>query len=268
MSIPGFKDGASTTLGSSIGTGDTSLTLASATTFPSSGRIWLNVSDTELISGDISGTTVSNLTRAAAPYKGVSTGQVHTSGDAVLLVAAWGAMQGMFPTKIDEYIFPSAGSNITFPTAGGTLTQAYRNLMFSTCARGDTSAVQVLVKMQFNGDTGANYIWSYDQDVNATVTGSSTSGATEIAILLCSAATAPANYAGIGTIFIPNYSGTTFAKAATGIESVQVGAGTAGAQVSTRGGNWSSTAAITSIKLFAAAGNFVTGSTFSLYGLP
>ena len=60
--ITGVSSGTSTTLDGAISAGDSSLTLTSSTGFPSSGTVTLKIED-EVVSGTISGTTVSSLTR-------------------------------------------------------------------------------------------------------------------------------------------------------------------------------------------------------------
>ena len=62
VSITGVSSGISTTLNGSLTTDSTSLTLTSATSFPSSGTVTVKISN-EILSGTISGTTLSSLTR-------------------------------------------------------------------------------------------------------------------------------------------------------------------------------------------------------------
>jgi hypothetical protein len=66
---------------------------------------------------------------------------------------------------------------------------------------------------------------------------------------------------GSAEITIPNYAGTVFDKSLIAF--------TQGDQTAVMSvGGWSSTAAITQIQfLLGSAGNFVVGSTFSLYGM-
>ena len=59
--IAGASSGISTTLNGNIAGGATSLTLTSATNFPSSGTVHLKI-DNEIKSGTISGTSVTSLT--------------------------------------------------------------------------------------------------------------------------------------------------------------------------------------------------------------
>ena len=60
--VTGVVSGISTTLNGAITDADTTLTLTSASSFPGSGTVFVKIGD-EVISGSISGTTVSSLTR-------------------------------------------------------------------------------------------------------------------------------------------------------------------------------------------------------------
>lgn len=122
------------------------------------------------------------------------------------------------------------------------------------------------VLLNFNGDTtAAHYVG------NALFAGSAVPGAVASAaaanlpILNAPQATVAANYAGAGTIDIPNYAQTTFFKSAAGLSSYAFGASvTAG--VINFSGYWNSTAAVTAIALtLPTAGAFVNGSSCSLY---
>ena len=75
VTITGVSSDISTTLNGAITATGTSVTLTSATNFPSSGTVHIKV-DNEIMSGTISGTTISSITRAqgsttaAAPSDG------------------------------------------------------------------------------------------------------------------------------------------------------------------------------------------------------
>jgi hypothetical protein len=79
--ITGVSSGISTTLATSaLTTTSTSLTLTSATNFPTSGTVTVKINN-EIISGTISGTTISSLTRGI----GDSDAAAHTVGDTIEL---------------------------------------------------------------------------------------------------------------------------------------------------------------------------------------
>ena len=71
VSITGVSSGISTTLNGALTTDSTSLTLTSATSFPSSGTVTVKISN-EILSGTISGTTMSSLTRGIGAFSDAS----------------------------------------------------------------------------------------------------------------------------------------------------------------------------------------------------
>lgn len=157
---------------------------------------------------------------------------------------------------------PSGVGVVTFSSLG-----SYTHLKIFYDARGDQSATSSLMNLQFNGDTGSNY----DAQRSSFNTGSGLTeqiAATSGIIGAVTAATGAANYSTSGEITIPNYRNTTFYKSAMS----QI----AGPLTVTTTGNlfsrihsvwWRSTAAVASITLTLASGNYVAGTKFSLYGV-
>ena len=163
-------------------------------------------------------------------------------------------------TKVDETT--PTGTSTTFSSLG-----SYTHLMIVYTARGDQSATSTAMQLTFNADAGANY------DAQRTTFGSSSSFATQTAanfvqIANVTAATGVANYPSSGTIYIYDYRGTTFYKSLELQSAAEITALSAG-NIVTRNcsGWWRNTAAITSITITLASGNFVSGSKFSLYGI-
>jgi hypothetical protein len=157
---------------------------------------------------------------------------------------------------------PSSTGVVTFSSLG-----AYTHLKILYSARGTEVATATSINLTFNSDTGSNY------DAQRSVFSTTTSLADQVAqasaiIANISAANAPASYATGGEITVHNYRGTTFFKQAF---CAQAGALVAQSttNINTRlfSAWWRSTAAITSITLTLASGNYVAGSKFSLYGM-
>jgi hypothetical protein len=152
-------------------------------------------------------------------------------------------------TPIATQTLGSAAASVTFSSISG----AYTDLKIVYATTASSSAVNYL---RFNSDTGSNYSRTfYYGDGTGTASGRET------------------NITGIYTPFtmstaittniidIMNYSNTTTNKTClvrSGATNNIVGAGVC---------LWRSTAAITSISIFCDAANFVTGSTFTLYGI-
>ena len=80
VTITGVSSGVSTTLNGAITATGTSVTLTSATNFPSSGTVHIKI-DNEIMSGTISGTTISSITRG----QGSTTAAAHSNSATIEL---------------------------------------------------------------------------------------------------------------------------------------------------------------------------------------
>ncbi len=184
--------------------------------------------------------------------------------DGVGLVDAGSACGVAAPgmVRLAQTVLSGAASSVTF----ATISQAYSNLIIKWIGRSSTSANDDIVYMQFNTDSGTNYAYSQvaTPGNGTTSLGHGTSVST-CDIALISAASAPTNSAGWGDITIPGYAQTTFVKGAYGsyldwfsgpnVESGEISC------------VWNSATAISTVTLLLTSGaNFVTGSTFTLYG--
>ena len=145
----------------------------------------------------------------------------------------------------------SAAASVTLSSIPGTFTDLV--LVMS----GYTSINDRAIKAQVNGDTGANYS-------HTNVLGYS-GGA-------ISQRNSSATFWYIANNWVSSANCTTVAHfmsyANTNVYKTTLSAEASAASVACRVvGLWRSTAAITSITLFPSTGNFVAGSTFSLYGI-
>jgi hypothetical protein len=139
----------------------------------------------------------------------------------------------------------------------------YTDLKIVVSARGTTSNINDLMKIQFNGST-ANFTNRWIQGNSSTASsGNDTTG--RIGYMPDAAATA--STFGNAEIYIPNYLGSTNKSYST--DAVQENnSSTAGeALLNLFAGLWSQTTAINSITLTGTNGNFAANSTFYLYGL-
>lgn len=165
--------------------------------------------------------------------------------------------------RIAQTVLTTATASINFASIPGT----YSALRLVGQVRGDTAAAAVASVVRFNGDTGANYDLQTFYVSNGTVAGTQTLAGTSLNMFAVDAATAPAGAAGAFVIDIPNYAGTTFHKQALA-QTTDKRASDAGSFYAQQAiGFWRATAAITSISLAPGSGNFVAGSTVTLYGL-
>lgn len=162
-------------------------------------------------------------------------------------------------TLITEVVTSGSQATVSFSSIATT----WRDLVLIIRGRGTNATTNVEARVQFNGDTGANY----DQGIqtnNGAVT--IVYAGTTIFVGYLTGSTAPANTPSGSVVEIPNYKGTTFHK--TTLSQMAVQLNTTGTNIFTGHGygQWRSTAAINAVLVLLSAGNFVDGSVVSLYG--
>lgn len=148
-----------------------------------------------------------------------------------------------------------------------SLTGTWSSLLVKWVGRSNDASTAKGANLTFNGDTGNNYLWIQSEAANTTNT-SSVPGAltSSIHIGTMPAASATANFFGHGEFSVGSPNSTAIFKVA---EAEASGYTTAtDVRLGVYGGQWSSTAAITSLTITPAAGSFVVGSKLSVYGLP
>ena len=165
--------------------------------------------------------------------------------------------------RLGQVVVGTAVANVTF----SSIPSGFTNLKIIATTANSTASTHSL-QCQFNGDTAAHY-------TNNTVVSSgayptpalSSTGATAASNVSCgnTASSSNTGYFSQDEITISNYGATvnnkTLAAFGVSIDTTPV------AQQYNNYGVWLSTAAITSILLQPSTGNFITGSTFTLYGL-
>lgn len=159
---------------------------------------------------------------------------------------------------------PITTATATIPFASIPQT-GYRNLRLVITGRGDTAATSSVLRINFNTDTGTNYNSQVGSFSSGTAAGSRTTSETfgRIANLAC--ASALGSSASAITLDILNYVGTSHFK--TWMSDSFVNDNSVPApEVNTHSGYWASTAAITSLSLSLASGNFDVGTYVCLYG--
>lgn len=163
---------------------------------------------------------------------------------------------------VETFTATGAEASKTFSSLG-----SYTDLEFVFECRGDTAATNVLMGLQFNGDTGGNYDRERLNGVGDTTQGVGDRAQTQGSVGPIPASTAPSGEAGKGRLWIPGYRGTAFNKSAISHLSSKFSTAADGdlytQQVSSW---WRNSAAITSVTFLLAAGNFASGSTIRLYG--
>lgn len=160
-------------------------------------------------------------------------------------------------TQIDRQVLGSDAASVTFSSIPGT----YNHLKILATARGTTGAASVDVGIRFNGDTGANYRSDRENRFGATGASTSYGQAGQIP-----AATFTASYADLIDLTVTDYALTTFYKTYMSLNAIAQSASPY-AYYQTSNGFWLNTAAVTSITLLPTAASFLTGSSFTLYGI-
>ena len=159
--------------------------------------------------------------------------------------------------SIQSYTLTSATNIVTF----GSVPQTYTDLIL--VSNFATSVVNEDAYVQFNSDTGNNYSRTHVRGNGSTAGSSRASNQPFIPIDIDSSGTTLST--GIqATTHIMNYSNSTTFK------TIICRSGTTGGSFTGTTlliGLWRSTNAITTIDVKATGGNFVVGSTFSLYGI-
>lgn len=166
-------------------------------------------------------------------------------------------------TKISETVLSGTQASVTF----SSIPQTFRSLRIETTTRGDFAAGSIAWGLRFNSDASALYNFQQVIINGTSVTASQAQSETRGYLGEISANTATANCASEHVTTIHNYTGTSFFKQAISLMNMVTGVGASGLHVREIGTLWRSTAAITSITLLPDSGNFVSGSTFSLYGM-
>lgn len=190
-----------------------------------------------------------------------ASGQVIFETDTQLVAVGNGTTFQYVPTEVaPPVVLSGTAASVNF-----TSIPACGNLMVVWRARNDSANPAVQLYVQFNSDGGNNYLWEINQANNTTVA-ATTSGAatTRIQMATMTAATSTANYFAAGSFTIAGASDTSAFKVVQGTAAAFVTA--TNMYSGTYSGQWLSTAAITSINITPASGNFTAGSRFTLLG--
>ena len=195
-----------------------------------------------------------------------TSGHVLTSngvGVAPTFQAAAGGGTGAMTVLVGPTTLGSTSATIDLTS----ISAAYQDLVLIVSARGDTAAAAVDVNVRFNGDTGSNY--SYNMDVIGTggaSTVTSNDAQTDVGLVTAMpGSTATANYHAAIMIEIIDYTNTGktrqgYARASNITSNLQMRSTEAYFA-------WMNTAnAINQITLTPSAGNFDTGTVYTLYG--
>jgi hypothetical protein len=153
-----------------------------------------------------------------------------------------------------------------------SIPSTYTHLQIRTIGRSSNSANNgISMRIQLNSDTGSNYSQHYLGTFQGASSATESVGAANTSSIYIG--TIPDNnimadlYAGT-IIDILDYKNTNKYKTLRALSGYDFNGATSGySYLNLHSGNWRNTNAITSIKLFGAAGNFMQYSQFALYGI-
>ena len=166
-------------------------------------------------------------------------------------------------TLINSNVLTGSAASVEFTSIPAT----YTDLVVRWSSRADNASAANTNWVELNSDTASNYSYTYLQGGGSAGV-SSARGSSEAALYAGrqDAANATANTFGSAEMYIPSY--TVTQKKPVSMDSTTENNDTEAFRMATAT-LWQGTAAITSIKIRPNAGgqNFVSGSSFYLYGI-
>jgi len=167
-------------------------------------------------------------------------------------------------TLIESQVLGSSAASVTFSAIPAT----YTDLVLRYSARHNNAFSISQVLITFNGDTAANYSETVVYGNSVSAASGSQSGMSAIDFNYVDADSATANTFSSNELYIPNY--TVSANKPMSWAGVTENNATTSnsAMIVANASLWRNNATISSITLTAAASrNFLTGSSFYLYGI-
>ena len=154
----------------------------------------------------------------------------------------------------------TSAASVTFSSIPGT----YTDLVLRGSARGDTASVGLQIRTRLNGLTTSVYSYTMVQGTGSAAQSGRISSATSLTEAWFPGSSATSNTFSNWELYIPNYAGSTN-KPISSFSTMENNA--TESYISAAAYLLSSTAAITEINIQRGSGNFVSGSSFFLYGL-
>ena len=164
-------------------------------------------------------------------------------------------------TLISSQVLGSSAASVTF----SSIPQTYKDLVLRVSVRDDYAAENEVLDIKFNGTT-TGYSYTYNVAGGGTSASRRGSSATLWRNSYTNGGSATANAFSSSEMYIPSYTASQN-KPMSSINFVE--SNDTNASMGVMAALWQNTAAITSIAIYAVNGsyNFVTGSSFYLYGI-
>ena len=160
---------------------------------------------------------------------------------------------------IAQFTLTGTANPVTFTS----IPQTYTDLVIVQTARDDYADISDGTVIRFNGDSGSNYSMTQLRGNGSSATSTRYSSETYLRFPndVVAGATSASGTVGVAIYQIMNYSNTTTYKTTLARANV------AGSGTNAVVGLWRSTAAITQVSFIGYSGSYVTGSTFTLFGI-
>ena len=155
---------------------------------------------------------------------------------------------------------PSSTGTVTF----SSIPSGYEHLQLRVYARNTDTASSRNILLELNADSGANYAYHVLAGDGASTSLSRSASDTFSVIGTMPANSAAANVFGVAVVDILDYASTnknTTIRGLLGFDSNGSGRVEFGSVL------WASTAAVSSLRVYFAGGNYTSGSVLALYGL-
>ena len=273
MPAENFINVAETTLSVAALSTDATLTLLSGASFNVTGQYRIRLDDSlqqtngiatryEICRATFNAGNVINGFRTGVDLEG-TTAQAWPIGTKVAaIVTAAGLLNIETALLFSDQILAAPTASVTFlaiPATG-------RSLLLEWQAQDSSGGTGELVLLRMNFDNAANY--SYETLASNGTAPQASQGAAQTGLRIGVAPGVTAGLSGSGSVKLFNYAGTVFRKSAVATSHRSDGS-VSGIGSEFTAGAWANTAAITSLTvLLGVAGNFITGSRFTLYILP
>lgn len=171
------------------------------------------------------------------------------------LVAPAGGLTRLAPTVT----LSAAAASFDFQN----IPQTFSQLALFGKLRGDTAAVQTSVGIRFNNDSAANYSWGELRGITTTASMANATGTTTglVSAAGVAAASAAAGAFSPVVMFLPSYSVAQWQE----LLALSSYVGSPGVHLTMS--HWGTTAAVTRITVAPGAGNWVAGSSLTIFGM-
>ena len=162
-------------------------------------------------------------------------------------------------TLISSNVLASSAASVTFSAIPST----YTDLVLRISARSAEVSTITSIELEFNA-TASSYSFTRLRGDGSAASSSRATSQSQLTVGTIPAASATSNTFGNIEVYIPSYT----ASQNKPVSGFNVGENNAtAADIYAHAGLWSNTAAITSIVLDLGGANFVSGSSFYLYGI-